>query len=172
MSQEPAPFSEEPAPLSSSTTNYERDLALRRYDTVMKFLGTEIQVYWTRSQLFLVAHTALLGFGLKEIAVSNDASEAKVLLLLVASLAGVTLCVLWHRGLTAGEGWMEHWKKALRKWEDVAFEENLFRERPCTIPISRHVARSTAWLFTLLWALVTLYLTWRLLSTCVCLRQS
>src|ERR1700680_2932240 len=39
-----------------------RALALKKYDTVLKLLTSDTQIYWLRSQFFFVANATLLGF--------------------------------------------------------------------------------------------------------------
>ena len=136
----------------------EKELALRRYDSVLRYLGTETQIYWTRSQLFLVANTALLGFELNGI--RDEAPTERLIALLFGAFIGVWLCFLWRSGLDSGEGWMEHWKTALRQWEELAFGDvNLYRIRPADVPKpTRRVARKTLWLFLMVWLLVAAYL--------------
>jgi hypothetical protein len=143
---------------SPEPTVEERELALKRYDSVLRYLGTEVQVYWTRSQLFLVANAALLGFELNNIPVWPDVRWNKVIVPLLGALVGGVLCFLWRRGLDSGEGWMEHWKAALRQWEELAFGSlNLYRTRPKGVKKSG-VGRKAAWLFQTLWFLVAAYL--------------
>jgi hypothetical protein len=141
-------------------TAQERDLALRRYDTVMKYLGTETQIYWTRSQLFLVANAALLGFEVSNVPVAPDARISKLIALLIGASTGGVLCFLWRKGLRSGEGWMDHWKSALIQWEELAFETvNLYRKPPACVPKSTSgTAKAAAWLFSTLWWLIAAYL--------------
>jgi len=150
----------------STHSDLEQDLALRRYDTVLKYLATETQIYWTRSQLFLVANAALLGFGLNNVPVSPDVRWGKLIALLLEAGVGIYLCILWRRGLRSGRGWMEHWKSALRFWEEPAFGDvNLYRSRPASVPESTSgVAQDAAGLFLVVWSVIAGYLAVCLLS--------
>ena len=137
----------------------DRDLALRRYDIVLRYLATEVQVYWTRSQLFLVANAALLGFELNGLPVSSGVRTDKLIALIFAAGIGIALCLFWRGALSSGDGWMEHWKSALRLWEESAFGDvNLYRKRPDGVPKSRRAARKAALLFLWMWCLVAAYL--------------
>jgi len=54
---------------------------------------------------------------------------------------------------------MEHWKGALRRWEDLAFDDvNLYRERPARVPKPGNVSIWTAKIFLVVWTLVTMYM--------------
>jgi hypothetical protein len=129
---------------------------------VLKYLATETQVYWTRSQLFLVANAAMLGFALNNnnVPVSAEAHIDKLIALLLEALVGILLCLLWRKALRSGKGWMDHWKVALRQWEEAAFGDvNLYRTRPADIPESTSgVAKTAAFLFLSVWAMMAFYL--------------
>lgn len=145
-------------PVPDPPSDAERDIALKRYDTVLKLLTTDIQVYWTRSQLFLVANAALVGFELNSIPIATDAHMPKILALALGAITGIIICILWRRGLKAGQGWMAHWKSALSTWEIAAFGGvNLYRARPVNVPKSSGVAGGAALLFLILWCVVAGY---------------
>jgi hypothetical protein len=145
-------------PTPDPPSDAERDIALRRYDTVVKLLTTDSQIYWARSQVFLVANAALVGFEFSSIPIANDARQTKLLALAVGAATGIILCILWRRGLKAGKAWTEHWKAALRTWEQAAFGDvNLYRVRPPHISRAGIVARGTAMLFLALWIIVAAY---------------
>jgi hypothetical protein len=136
----------------------DRDLALKRYDTALKLLISDTQIYWTRSHLFLVANAALIAFALNSIPLATDVRTVKILALAIGSITGIVLCTLWRRGLKAGEGWMNHWKAALTNWEESAFGDvNFYRARPTDVPKSSGVARSAALLFLTLWCIIAAY---------------
>lgn len=140
---------------------YLRDLALKRYDAVLKYLASEAAVFWRGSQLFLVAHAAFLGLFVKDLPTLPRTTPApRMLVLFIAAAAGLLLCALWHLGIRAGSGWIDHWKAVLQRIEPAAFEDiDLFRTRP-DIPYQRAVARRAAWLFTCLWSMLLCYLLW------------
>ncbi len=63
---------------------------------------------------------------------------------------------------------MDHWKAALRLWEPLAFDNVvLYRERPANAPVPGDEPEFIAWLFTVLWGAMTIYL-----LLCVGLRLS
>lgn len=138
-----------------------RDLALRRYDAVLKYLGSEATVFWRGSQLFLVAHAAFLGLIVKDLPTApRSTPTARILVLIVVALAGLLLCVLWHLSMRAGSGWIDYWKAVLRRLEPEAFDDiDLFRTRP-RIPHQRVVAKFAAWLFTVVWSMLPFYVVW------------
>lgn len=125
---------------------------LKRYDIVMRYLGTEAQIFWTRSQLFLVAHAALVGLIFREIPISlKTTSATKLAVLFVGTLIGILLCGLWFRAIRAGNKWLDHWITLLETWEQGAMgDNNLLRKKPIG-PSSRGVAKLTAWLFLVVW---------------------
>ena len=133
---------------------------------MLKYLGTETQIYWTRSQLILIANVALLGFGLASIPVTRDVRADKLAVLTTGAVVGVVLCILWLKGLRSGKAWMEHWKSALRQWEQAAFANvNLFGSRPVDLPESASgAARYAAVLFLLIWSLIAGYFAGSLFS--------
>ena len=143
----------------------ERDLTLRQYDTVVKLLIADTQIYWVRSQFFLVANATLLGFEINNFP-GSEARTPKLTALFLAGVIGIIICILWRRAILVGKKWMEHWKRALRQWEESAFSDvNLYRARPTDIPAPGNIPITTANLFLVVWALVTTYL-----LVCLCLR--
>ena len=97
--------------------------ALKVYDTFTRYLAYENTIFWTRSQHFLVAHSALLAlfgvivFGKGVVSQPNALSAFAACFV---CLIGVCLSVLWHRALTSGEFWTSHWQDILRELEPVA----------------------------------------------------
>jgi lysylphosphatidylglycerol synthetase-like protein (DUF2156 family) len=136
------------------------DLALRRYDTVFRYLASENAIFWTRSQLFLVANAALIGFVTKDLpSAVAQVSFAKLVMLILGCLGALLLCVLWHLAVIAGSNWWRHWHGLLETIEPDAFgEHNVMRRRPARTPRFRLIARSAAWLFTCMWIGVLGYL--------------
>jgi hypothetical protein len=131
---------------------------LKRYDIVMRYLATEGQIFWNRSQLFLVANAALIGFVFREVPTSlKDSSATKLTILFIGTLTGILLCCLWFRAIKSGNKWLDHWISILKTWEPEAMgETNVFR-RPPAGPSSRAVARLAASLFIVIWALLAIY---------------
>jgi hypothetical protein len=131
------------------------ETALKRYDIVMRYLATEAQIFWTRSQFFLVANATLIGLVVGQIPISllHNTSTSKLAVLIVAVAVGESLCVLWFRAIASGNKWLNHWTQILVEWEAEAMGRNLFRVSPRG-PSSRSVALWTARLFTLAWSLL------------------
>jgi cytochrome c oxidase subunit IV len=134
------------------------DDVLKRYDIVMKYLATEGQIFWNRSQLFLVANAALIGFIFREVPSSlRETSATKLTILFAGTLTGALLCGLWFRAIRSGNKWLDHWLAILRTWEQEAMgDTNLFRRSPAG-PSSRGVAKLTASLFLVIWVLLAVY---------------
>jgi hypothetical protein len=153
----------QPSNPSCENATDEAELSRKRYDIVLKHLAYENTAYWTRSQLFLVANAALIGFALKEIPTSLvGVSKTRLVTLLVCSVVGILLAVLWIYGLKAGQGWINHWVAALKSWEGSAFGDvNLLRSRPDGVPSATRIARMTSLLFAVLWSAVSVFL-------CIC----
>lgn len=145
--------------------NSERDvdIALKRYDALMRYLAYENTTYWTRAQFFLVANAALIGFALKELPTTlKDVSTTRLVILFVCAVGGLLLTLLWIWGLKSGQGWINHWTKALRSLEPKALEGtklDLFLVgRPKGVPSATRVARLTSWLFVFLWSATAIFL--------------
>jgi hypothetical protein len=138
-----------------------QELALKQYDIVVKLVITDTQLYWTRSQLFLVSNTGLAGFALTGyIALDSHAGVAQLLALMVVAITGLMMCAIWRETLERGRKWMDHWEEILRGWESDAFGAvTLYRGWP---PKKSTTALRTMWLFLLLWCFVFAYLALRL----------
>ena len=148
-----------------SPTEKPEEMALKRYDVVLKHLLGDIQIYWTRSQFFLVTNAALLGFELNSFP-SSEIGTSKLIALFLGGLVGMTLCILWIISVRSGRIWMDHWKRALSEWETLAFDNvNLYRQRPAGSPRSPKIPFVTAGLFLAVWSVFALYL-----LICICFR--
>ncbi len=139
---------------------------MRQYALVVPLLATDATIYWMRSQLFLVANAALMGFALNTVPISSDARTGKICAVVIGAVVGILLCILWRRTLRSGEKWMNHWKDLLRQWEPTIFGDiNVYRKSPAGVPKTGTVAREAALLFLILWCMLGVYAT-----ICLCLR--
>jgi hypothetical protein len=157
----PPPSSHGESPAADQDARDSRDLALSRYDTLLRYLAYENTVYWTRAHLLLVANAALLGFVSTRIPTSSlsSVSWTQLIVLAVVCLSGMALTIIWHFALAAGSGWISHWTSNLARLEGQAFGDmNLVRERPTGVVSAQKVARATAFLFTALWVGAILFL--------------
>jgi|KBSMisStandDraft_5_1062788.scaffolds.fasta_scaffold1027840_2 hypothetical protein len=146
----------DPPPIPPAT-----DLALRRYTTVMAYMGTECSMFWSRSQLFLVANSALIGFLAKDIPLPGAPQNLpKLWIYLSLSVAGLALCTLWHIMIHVGSRWIDWWQLKMSTLEPDAYDSTvLWRQRPSTGPWkARDVARATAVLFTIIWLGLFIYI--------------
>ncbi len=67
-------------------------------------------MFWSRSQLFLVANSALIGFAAKDITTLQRNDElAKLWLYLALSIVGLLLCGLRLVTINLGSKWMNWW---------------------------------------------------------------
>jgi len=145
-----------------------REVALKRYDTIMRYLASDNAIYWTRSQLLLVAHAAMLGFlGNQFKDVPTDIKTYawfKLGALFVECLSGLGLCLIWYFAIKGGRYWLDRWENILKnQLEEQAFDQiNVYRnimDRPK--PRTRTVAYLTLGLFAFVWLCalaLTLYL--------------
>jgi hypothetical protein len=137
----------------------QQELALKQYAPVLAYLATESTMFWSRSQLFLVAHSALLGLIGKEIPTPAERDPARLGIFMILAAAGLVLSGLWHLAITVGGRWMDWWKAKLEALEPEAFGSiELWRRRPNTPVPARRVARFAASLFTMLWFGLLVYL--------------
>lgn len=145
----------------SSPPTQDQDLAIRQYAPISAYLGNECSMFWSRSQLFLVANSALIGFAAKDITTltSKDAL-AKLWLYLALSVVGVLLCGLWLVTINLGSKWMNWWIGKLTELESKAYGSlTLWRKRPFTGRLKvRYVAYGTASLFSCVWAALIVYI--------------
>jgi hypothetical protein len=144
------------------------DLALKRYDAILRYLSYENNVYWVRGQFFLLANTALAAFVLNQIPISASPAPTwnRLGVSAIASIAGLVLTWLWRSALTTGEHWIQHWMEILTDLEAEAFGEiRVFREwkfrSPPPGPQRSHSAKKMAhWLanlFSAIWSFALLY---------------
>lgn len=144
-----------PPPINS------QDLALRQYAPILSYMATESSMFWSRSQLFLVANSALIGFAAKDITTLHDHQDLAMLRLYMAlPVVGLLICGLWLVTINLGSKWMDWWIEKLKQLEPSAYGNiKLWSERPKMGRLKvRHVAYGTAILFTLVWTTVFLYL--------------
>ena len=161
-------MSSTPPTVSVQSATYD-DANLKRYDALLRYLQTENQLLWSRSQHFLVAHAALLGFTLTRLPTPTDVVHpAHLLLSGFATFSGLLLALLWHWAITTGEFWTGHCHDLLQELEPTALGEDRkfirqFKSSRRFIS-ARKVARLTAVLFTALWLLCAGYVSWLALT--------
>ena len=137
------------------------DLAVRQYAPILAYMGTECSMFWSRSQLFLVANSALIGFAAKDITTLHTHDDlAKLWLYFALSIVGLLLCGLWLVTIELGSKWMNWWIGKLKQLEPAAYGSvTLWSERPPMGPLKvRYVATGTAILFTCIWLALFVYL--------------
>jgi len=128
------------------------DLALKRYDVIFKYLAYENTVYWTRSQLLLVANAGLLA--LRASKLPTNPRDKDVVAALVTSIpivvVGFALSVLWLLLLRRAEVWIARWEGLCRNLEASAFGYRDVLRNPPETKI-KALAHRLAWLFLILW---------------------
>jgi hypothetical protein len=78
-----------PTPAAQSS----QEIALKQYAPVLSYMATECSMFWSRSQLFLVANSALIGLAAKEVTTLSRASPTHELsIYLGLSICGIS-CV-------------------------------------------------------------------------------
>jgi hypothetical protein len=136
-----------------------QELALKKYAPILAYLGTEATMFWNRSQLFLVAHSALLGFIGKDLPTPKESDPARLGIFIVWAAVGLLMSGLWHLAITVGDQWVDWWKNTLIQLEPEAFGSiELWRKRPKTPVRARTVARLAALLFSIVWVGLLVYL--------------
>lgn len=134
----------------------EVEIAIRRYDSILRYYSFETTMYWARSHFFLVANAGLFGFT----ALNLLAREIEHPLLISSiCIFGMCLSMMWHEVLKTGQYWTDRWEGICVSLEKDAFGD-VEVMRNCRKP--RHfstkvVARITASMFVTAWAVAALY---------------
>ena len=136
--------------------------ALEKYGLLMSYLQYENSIYWTRSNFYLLACTALFGIASSSIpSPSLNFSFHKIIAFFIISGAGLYLTFLWHQSVKSGEYWIEHWHVILKNLEPDAFSKiHVLRdfELPGKKKVSaRQIQKRTLFLFYWLWVLLLIY---------------
>lgn len=154
-------------PAHEASTQSDREFALKQFDTIVKIITYEGQVFWNRSQLFLVANAAFLGFVIRDLPVGPERlPTARYVILILATFVGILLCVLWHNAVKYGYVWFDWWIIKAKQIERQAFGEiTLYTARPNTGSV-RRVAKMSVWLFMTVWCVIFIYLSFSLLQFC------
>ena len=97
------------------------DIALKRFDTVMRYLAYENAAYYTRGQFFLAANGALLAFASNTLTKPHDISAMR--LVQIISVFGLALTFLWMRSEKNAKYWIDRWEDICKKFEPDAFGE-------------------------------------------------
>jgi hypothetical protein len=134
----------------------EKEFAIRRFDTLTRYYSYETTMYWSRSQFFLVANAALLGFAASNL-IRATVDHPYLLGLLCAF--GAVLSLFWYLTLRAGQYWTERWERVCIALEPMAMGDvEVFRNcRPTWHISTKKMARITAWLFIIVWIAAMLY---------------
>jgi hypothetical protein len=133
------------------------ELALKRFDIVMRYFIYENGGYWTRNQFFLVANAGL--FAVFAAVIREEKADGTVIAVLGLFLSG-----LWRVLLKSSEYWTHRWEKICCLFETQAFgETEVFRNcRPkkfFSTKKSAHIAANT---FIFLWLVCFLNSGWDL----------
>jgi hypothetical protein len=136
-----------------SNGNQQVDIALRRYEILIKYYIYENTVNWSRHQFF-----AALGAGLLAFFVSALSLKLKFWATIVAGL-GIVQAILWILTGIAALYWMERWDKLCRHLEPIAFGDiEVFRNSvPPKGDLIKPLALVAAWASLLLWAIAFFY---------------
>jgi hypothetical protein len=162
------------------------DLALKRYDCVLRYLAYENNVFWVRGQLFLAVNVGLVAFVANQIptqppfpipALGPFPTWNRLSLVAALSIVGMILCLMWFKALIGAEHWIAHWIEILTgqtgnpngdkgNFEEEAFGDiHVWREwvlhQPGKVhrpgPSLKKIAKGLACLFGVFWLLTLLY---------------
>jgi hypothetical protein len=138
------------------TISADVDVAIRRFDAVMRYYSYETTMYWARSHFFLVANAGL--FALSVTAILSRQIERPYLLTFVC-IFGVLLSILWYLVLRTGQYWTSRWENICLSLEQAAFGDvEIFRNcRPRRHLSTKLVARFAALLFIVVWTVCAFY---------------
>ncbi len=142
------------------------DLRVRQFGVVCGYLQYENTVYWTRSQLFVVANAALIGLLANALPTSTKVPWVRIYTLLGPFLVGFVVCYLWLKILWAAHGWIDHWHAQLQHLEPQAFPDNTLTDAGLFSKVNEHerqwpIKRSSLQLcytFIAFWSLVLVYM--------------
>ena len=136
--------------------------ALQRYNIVSSLLSSDNAIFWTRSQLLMAGHAALLGFVANQLGkLTYPVAGNSWLVLgsvLVESAVGASLCVVWYLAIRSGAHWLAHWNHVLvHELEAPAFGSvKVRRGAPSPRPRTRHIAYFAMSIFAVTWAALLL----------------
>lgn len=154
------------------------DLALKRYDCILKYLAYENNVFWVRGQLFLAVNVGLVAFVANQIPTQPPFPTWNRLYLVASlSVVGTILSWMWKQALRSGEHWISHWIEILTgetgnsegdksNFEGEAFGDiHVWRKWKLHQPGKVHrpslslkeIANWLALLFGIVWSLIFLY---------------
>jgi hypothetical protein len=134
------------------------ELALRRYDAMLRYFVYENTIYWTRSQFFLVANAGLFGFIASKLMTAEGLARPAILI--AVCLGGLVLSLLWYRVLRSAEYWTSRWESVCVELEEQAFGgiEVLRNCMPKGHFSTKAVARHSAMLFIGIWVSAIAYI--------------
>jgi hypothetical protein len=128
----------------------------QKYDAILRYFASENTTFWAKNQAFLFGSAALAGLALNEISgLRVSDSWTSLCFGVVATAAGIVLACFWHKSITSSSNWRNHLRAVLEKLEPNALGDvSVIRGRPANTTTVYISAKSTAWLFTVLWTLM------------------
>jgi len=135
--------------------------AFKRYDSLLRYQIYENQTFWTRTQLYLVANTTLLGFCATSRLMIFKPAEGTIVsaatLALVCGI-GIVLSEVWRRLFVTGVFWIDRWGDRLTALEERAFGQKVHRDSRQLEPYSIFkTVHFTIGLFFTVWVFFFLY---------------
>src|SRR5690348_1422865 len=97
-----------------------QDIALKRFDSIIRYLSFETTMYWSRSQFFLVANADLLAFIATKL-FEPDLDHRN--LAAIICLFGAALSLNWYIDLRTGQYWTDRWEMVCLALEPEAMGE-------------------------------------------------
>ncbi len=102
------------------------DKNVEGFRVLASYFEYENNVFWKRAHFFLIALTILLWFAATSlIRISPETPYHRLVILLVASGAGLFLANIGWTALQQGEKWISHWEGRLHKLEEKALGDVL-----------------------------------------------
>jgi len=148
-------------PTTHKSPTADDELAFRAYTQVVAYLSSDNQIFWNRSQLFMVGNSAFLGFVFQNFPF-NGASESwsRLVLHLLCAAFGLAICWMWTKATEGGIAYLRHWRALAEEFEQEAIgNRKFFRSHPeVPKPGTSKIAILTSWLFAGVWAADAIYL--------------
>jgi hypothetical protein len=138
---------------------------LEQYSILMSYLQYENSTFWVRSNFFLLANTALLGFIITSLPRELPPKNwSEILIPAVGCISGLILTILWLFALKSGEWWINRWHFLLVEIEPFAFGETKVLRGLKTLDSkrkpkfgARQITYIVCFLFVVLWILSICY---------------
>ncbi|MEK6869526.1 MAG: hypothetical protein AABX63_00240 [Nanoarchaeota archaeon] len=136
------------------------DVAIRRFQIITGLIQYEGTVFWSRSQHYLVANAALLGFIATKLPTTDldCITWANLYTVFIGSIGGLLLAIFWNRSLKSAEYYLTRWINIAKDIEPLAFDEGEVFRNAKSSASARKITNYTSLLFITMWSLVCVFL--------------